>query len=173
MSSEIRITRKLYETVQEDLLRSHQFAHERVGFLFTRLSQSDSHHPLIFIHRYISVPDEWYLPSDEFGAAIGSEAIQCAMQEVRSGRDAGEGVFHVHIHGHRGQPGLSGPDRRSLPNLIPSFQRMGPTAAHGIIILSNDHGAAWVWLPGQEAPTMADRIVVVGPPTGIFTRKKK
>ena len=43
-------------------------------------------------------------------------------------------------------------------------------SAHGIIILSLDHGSGWVWLPGRKEPVAAGTISVIGKPLGVFEK---
>jgi hypothetical protein len=54
--------------------------------------------------------------------------------------------------------------------MIPGFQSVSKEAAHGLVILSEDHGSGWVWLPGANAPVVASRISVVGPGLRIFAQ---
>ena len=49
----LRLTRHLYEQVRADLARPHQFAAERVGFLFAELVNSNSATPLVLFTGYI------------------------------------------------------------------------------------------------------------------------
>ena len=71
---------------------------------------------------------------------------------IYHGRPAREGIFHIHVHPHRGETGMSGRQRAKLPKMMPGFQSVGREAAHGMIILSLDHGSGWVWLPGRKEP---------------------
>ena len=41
---------------------------------------------------------------------------------------------------------------------------------HGILILSIDHGRAWVWLPGEKQPALETRVVVTGSNLAIFEK---
>ncbi len=90
------------------------------------------------------------------------------MQAAYHGRPRREGIFHIHLHGHRGPTGMSGTDRREIPRMISGFQSVGREAAHGIIILSLSHGSTWVWLPGLEASTHAACMAVIGSPINVF-----
>jgi hypothetical protein len=40
-----------------------------------------------------------------------------AMQAVYHGRPAREGIFHIHLHAHRGETGMSETDQREIPGL--------------------------------------------------------
>src|SRR5207247_886817 len=113
-------------------------------------------------------PDEQYLEDRTVCARIGREAITWAMQAVYHGRPAHEGIFHVHLHDHRGATGMSPVDRDEIPKLIPGFQSVGPEAVHGMIILSRDHGAGFVWLLGHLEAVTAGTISVIGKPVQVF-----
>jgi hypothetical protein len=167
LGPEVRITRDLRKEVMTDLMRPHEFAEERVGFLFGKFVGGSP--GLVLLSRYTPVPDERYEPSEEFGALINSEAILATMQRLRDRRGTFECAFHVHMHGHKGAPRLSGPDKRSLPKLIPGFQRMSPDGAHGILVFSLNHGRAWVWTSGEGEPCLASRISVIGAPLEFFS----
>jgi hypothetical protein len=62
-------------------------------------------------------------------------------------------------------------DRTELPRLIPSFQAVGLSFAHGLLLLSKDDITAAVWLPGNTQPAEADRITIVGHPLQVFERQ--
>jgi hypothetical protein len=165
MNTAIRLTGKLYAEIVHDLTRPHPFAAERVGFVFGRTGSSGRQ---ILLTRYYSIPDDQYVNDPDVGARIGREALTWAMQAVHEGRPTREGIFHTHLHGHNGKTGMSCTDSRELPKLLPGFQSMGRDAAHGIIILSLDHGSGWVWLPGNKKPVLADSITIIGVPIGVF-----
>lgn len=166
--AEIRLTRNLYNTIQQDLARPHEFAFERIGFVFGKVGNQTSSEPLVLLYHYMPVPDSQYINDPKVGARIDGEAITEVMQQVLNDRSKRVGTFHVHVHEHFGKPGLSSTDRKEIPLLIPSFQSVGKEAAHGLIIFSKDHGTAWVWLPGGQSPLIASRIVVTGSPLAIF-----
>jgi len=158
----------LHAQIIRDLSRPHPFATERVGFLVGRLGSLESGGQLILLTSYHSIPDEQYIKDFSVGARVGSDALIWAMQAAYRGRSVREGIFHIHIHGHHGEPRMSATDRRETPRLIPGFQSVGRAAAHGIIILSSDHGAGWVWLPGTAEPVLAECMSVIGAPIGVF-----
>jgi hypothetical protein len=172
MTTHLKLTGRLYDEVVQDLLRPHAFAAERVGFVFGRMAALSDSGRLVLLTRYQPVLDEQYVDDPTVGARIGPEAITWATQAVYYGRRAKEGIFHIHLHGHKGVTGMSGTDRQEIPMLIPGFQSVGRGAAHGIIILSADHGAAWVWFPGQDQPAKADSIAVIGAPIGVFEDRR-
>lgn len=63
---------------------------------------------------------------------------------------------------------MSGVDSREIPKLLPGFQSMGRDAAHGIIILSLNHGSGWVLLPGSKELCQVDSVNIIGVPIGVF-----
>lgn len=159
MQITIRLTRKLYEELLNDLRRPHAHAAERVGFLYGRLAVAPN--PLILMTRYSSVADERYVYDLDVGARIDGDAIRAAMQGVV---DTGDGLFHTHLHEWPGRPGFSVVDNRELPKLIPAFQAISRGQATGLFLLSPDSAIADVWLPGTQGPQHAGRIAVVGYP---------
>ena len=171
--AEIRLTRSLYDLIHSDIVRPHPFADERIGFAYGKIGNRHSGEPLILLYRYCSVPDEQYVDDSKVGARIGGDAITNVMQQVLDHRSEQEGAFHVHVHDHEGTTGLSHTDRSEIPLLIPSFKTVGKKAAHGLIIFSKNHGLSRVWLPGQQEPMSASRIVVVGAPLSIFEATSK
>jgi len=171
MNIRLKMSGTLYGAVMRDLERPHPFAAERVGFVSGRLGSLADGGKLVLLTRYHSIPDDRYLDDPHVGARINSEAITSAMQTVYHDRSTHEGIFHVHLHLHRGEPRPSPTDWREIPKMMPGFQAVGRQAAHGMILLSADHGSAWVWLPGQSESTVAASINVVGVPIRVFERK--
>jgi hypothetical protein len=171
MNIQFKLSGALYQQIIRDFKRPHPFAAERVGFASGRLGSLDGGGRLILLTRYQPIPDDNYIDDPNVGARINSEAITGAMHAVYHGRLKREGIFHVHQHQQRGEPAPSKTDWREIPKMMPGFQAVGPQAPHGILILSTDHGSAWVWLPGGEEPIAADRISVIGVPIRVFDRK--
>ena len=170
MRFEIKLTGFLYDRIVSDLIRRHPFAAERVGFVSARMGSLADQGKLILLNRYHSIPDEQYVDDPTVGARIGSEAMTWAMLAVYHGRPAREGIFHIHLHGHNGETGMSRTDACEIPKLMPGFQSVGREAMHGIIILSRDHGSGWVWMPGRKEPIAAGTISVIGKPLGVFAK---
>ena len=168
MTVAIKMTDRLYDEIRRDLERPHPFACERVGFVFGRIGTGDAGGKLVLLTRYHAVPDAQYIDDPTVGARIGPDAMTWAMQAVYHGRTVREGVFHVHLHGYPGETGMSRTDRREIPAMMPGFQSVGYDAAHGIIILSLDHGSGWVCLPGDATLVRCRNIVVIGAPVQVF-----
>lgn len=167
----IKLTDRLYSSIRQDLARPHPFAFERVGFVLGRLTDGESS-KILLLTSYHPVPDDQYVDDRGVGARIGPKSITWAMQAAHRGRLTGEGVFHVHAHAHQGEPTMSETDARELPELIPGLQAVNRGTAHGIIILSDDHGAGWVWLPQETEVSLVDSLSMIGVPLDILIRGK-
>ncbi len=169
----VKMTGALHHEILKDLSRPHPFAAERVGFVAGRMGTAFHGVPMLFLTRYHSISDHKYVKDNTVGARIGSGAITWAMQAAYHGRPAHEGIFHIHLHGHCGETSMSRTDEREIPKRVQGFQSVGRDAAHGIIILSLDHGSAWAWLPGQGEAIRAVSISVVGAPLSVFINRRR
>ena len=169
MTVVIKLTGRLYSDIKSDLVRPHPFALERVGFAHGRLTDGESC-KLLLLTTYHAVPDDHYVDDARVGARIGSDCITWAMQAAHRGRTTGEGVFHVHAHAHRGEPTMSATDTHELPALVPGLQAVSRDCPHGIIILSDDHAAAWAWLPRAPEAAHVEAVNVIGVPLRTFLR---
>ena len=156
----VRIPRPLYDRLVVDLRRPHRVAFERVGFVSCAAASAGAATQLVLACDYHPVDDAHYLDDPGSGARINADAIRMAMQRVM---DTKRGAFHVHLHGGRGLPTLSRMDQEELPRLVNSLRVVGPRVAHGILLLSGDSCAAWVWTPGS-AGAVAARVTIVGHP---------
>lgn len=165
---ELRATGRLYREIIDDLRRPHPFAGERVGFALGKTGSLLDGDKLVLLTKYHSIPDEEYVDDRKVGARIGSESITWAMQAAYFGRQEREGIFHVHLHPHSGVTRMSTVDKRDTPELIKSFHNVSPLAAHGAIIFSDDHGAAWVRESGSRELKTTARLRVGGQPIGFF-----
>jgi len=171
MRVEIKLTGSLFREIARDLARAHPFAAERVGFVLGRLGSLAKDGKVVIFTRYHSIPDDQYVDDPTVGARVGSAALTWAMQAVYHGRPARERIFHIHMHGHIGEPRMSRVDNRDIPRLMPGFRSVSPEAPHGIVILSLDHGSGWVWLPAHNEPVCADTVCVIGAPVEVFERR--
>ena len=165
----IKIPSGILQQVMEDLERPHPFAHERVGFLFSKQVEFEKC-IVVLITEYRPVADENYIKDDSVGAMINSTAIREAMQMVL---DNDFGCFHVHSHGHTGVPGPSGVDQRSLPNVVQSFANVKRALAHGILILSRDSAYASVKINGENRFVTPELMSILGYPMNFILPKKK
>lgn len=167
----VKLTGQLYDKILQDMERPHPFAAERIGFVSGRLGTLVDGKRLVVLTRYYPIEDSAYVADPKVGARIGCEAITRALHVAYHGRPSREGVFHLHLHAHNGHPGMSGTDRREIPPMVSSFRSVGPDAPHGIIILSLNGGAAWVWMPADEQPIEAVSWSVVGSPIRVFVQE--
>jgi hypothetical protein len=155
----IRLTRTLAEYALRDLRRPHQYASERVGFLYGKRVEAEE--ALILMTHYRAVADERYINDPTVGARIDGGAIRNAMQEAI---DTKTGLFHTHIHDFGGRLDFSAVDNRELPKLVPAFQAAGGANATGLFLFGQKSAIADVWLPGGAQSRRASRICVVGFP---------
>lgn len=169
---EVRLTRALLKQITEDLHRPHPFAAERVGFVFGKLGSLGNGDQAVLLTRYMSLPDDHYERNDKVGAFIGEKAMAEAMNQVFQSRNEREGIFHIHLHEHRGPTGVSEVDQQDVPRMIPNFANVSRNAAHGFIILSEDHGLAWVRTPDNRTLVEVPRIVVSGAPLAIYQARR-
>lgn len=160
----MRLPRPLYQEALADLKRRHPFAAERVGFLFVRVGSTDGA-VLLLGCGYAPVADAEYVEDLGVGARINSTAIRSAMQRVL---DTRQGVFHVHLHEHRGAPRFSWVDTREHGRLVPSFQAVGPKSVHGALVFSLNGAGAVAWPADALDPVVVDRISVVGYPLSLM-----
>lgn len=159
---EIRLPTDLHQHIASDLERPHEFAFERVGFVFGKFEQLTAERAVVLLCQYEAVADDDYIQDENYAAAFNSEAIVKAMQVVRTKRTEPGCIFHIHAHAHRGRPGFSRPDWQGLPPLIPGFLRSGPKGVHGLILLSNDSAIAQVWRPDKPDASEKASIVLSG-----------
>lgn len=162
----IRIAKTLVAQMKADLRRPHPFAAERIGFLSVATGRGEGGELLVIGLEYRAVDEEDYVEDPTVGVKIGVHAIRAAVDRVRLSRC---GLFHVHLHEHRGMPCFSATDRREQPRLVESFRRVGAGYPHGMLVLSEDSAAAWVWLPGEAGPVGPRSITIVGYPMTLIT----
>lgn len=160
-----RLTTALYRQVLADLQRPHQTAFERVGFVKAKLGIVSSDECLVLFTDYWPVSDDDYLVDGSVGARINSRAIQSAMQVIL---DEDVGIFHVHLHPFPGRPQLSQTDIAGILPLISSFQSVGPELPHGILLLSANNAACYVWLPNNKQAIAVQKISAVGFPSKFY-----
>jgi hypothetical protein len=165
MKIDFRIAKSLLEHIRADLRRPHEFALERVGFIYCRFGTLRRNDLLALAYQYIPVNDEHYVESHAFGAEIGSDAFRSVLQYLLENQ---VGVFHVHLHEHCGLPSPSGPDRRETEKFVPDFFHGRPDMPHGAIILSSDKLSGRVWLGETAKPKAITGMRIVGAPFNSF-----
>jgi proteasome lid subunit RPN8/RPN11 len=160
MTIHLKIARNLLQTIRQDLVRTHPFAYERVGFISGGLS-SASDDLWILARGYRAVADDDYLRDPSVGAMIGPDAIRKALQWAMTERVA---IFHVHTHGGHGQPGFSGIDLREQAKFVPNFFQIAPQCPHGALVLSNNSAYGHIWLDDDKPCEVITGFVAVGTP---------
>lgn len=158
MNIHFKLTTRLEERVRSDLARSHAYAAERVGFVTVRFGWSNNE-LLILSHGYRSVADNHYEADRTVGARISGAAIRDALQSAIT---FNVGIFHVHLHDHRGQPRPSAVDWAEWARFVPNFWHVRPDFVHGSLLLSSDRIAGWCWYPGRARSERISRVSIVG-----------
>jgi len=152
----IRATARFVDGVRADLRRPHRFAAERVGFISVHAA-STSTQLLLIAAGYHPVADEDYIDDPSVGARMGQEAIRKALniallQPV--------GLFHVHIHEHRGVPAFSRTDLVGQSHFVPDFFKVRREYPHGALVLSEDSASGRVWLDASTIREIAEFNIV-------------
>jgi hypothetical protein len=163
----IRCPRAFHAALVADLERRHEFAYERVGWVFAKSSSVAPDGTLLFPVEYVPVKDSDYVKDDAVGACFNTASIREALQHARN---TGLSCLQTHLHDHRGHTSFSRVDVKTIDNLAPSFRAMAPKVPHGGLVLSRDSATARLWLPGSPASTTA-RVVLVGFPM-LFARER-
>jgi hypothetical protein len=166
----LRMPERLHQQMIEDLQRPHEYAFERVGFLYTKSKWLDNKTLLIIATSYEAVAEEDYLEDDSVGAKIGANAIQKAQQTLF---DQKGGCFHVHLHDHPGKPLPSGTDCDSLPGVVQSLTNISKGQATGYLILSENSFFTAIRFPEYAGLQEADLVTVVGFPMQFHYRDGK
>lgn len=157
---QLRMPQSIHQEMRSDLRRSHPFAVERVGFIFTKPA-GDS---VLVVTGYQSIPNQFYINDNSVGARIDHRAIALAMKRADMNK---EGILHTHIHNKSGRPIFSRDDRADHPNLLRSFRNAAPGLAHGLMLLSTDKMMARVWLPQHESPVDIFRYTIINLPLSL------
>lgn len=165
-----KITRGLFDRLRDDLRRPHPFAAERVGFLSCRVGALKPAGWVLLAEAFHPVVDEDYLRDPSVGAMMGSAAIRKALQIALKYEC---GMFHVHIHGHRGAPSFSGVDLRETANFVPDFLHVCPQLVHGAIVLSMDSFVGLCWHPKASTPVPISEFSIVGAPMWFLRGKNE
>ena len=118
MKMTLRITRILLDDIRRDLERPHEFASERVGWVFCRFGSTNSAGLLVLAHEYMPVADDHYIDDGRFGALIGAAAFRRARERTL---DDALGIFHVHMHAHAGPASPSAVDLTESRKFVPDL----------------------------------------------------
>lgn len=161
MTVAFRITRAMLNNVRRDLERPHEFAFERVGFLFCRFGSLKSNGLVVLAHEYMPLLDNEYIDDPRYGALIGASGFRRALE--RTLREP-LGIFHIHLHAHLGSPAPSRIDLRESAEFVPDFFHVRELLPHGVLIASDDSISGRMWLTERTQPTPIAAFNVVGAP---------
>lgn len=164
MTTLFRARADLLQRVRSDLHRPHPFAAERVGFFLCRAGRLDNGGLLVLAGDYHSVENDDYIEDHRVGAMMGPAAIRKAMQRAYNAGAQDIGLFHVHMHEHRGMPGFSRVDLTEYMKFVPDFFNAVPAMPHGAVVLSFDRAIGLLWRKRDENPRPIDRFSSVGAP---------
>ncbi len=104
------------------------------------------------------------------GAAIGHRWTRInANIEPRRHDGDDEGSRAEAQRRGEGRPTFRRMDCNELPRLIPGFQRVGPSCAHGLLLFRKDSFDVRAWLPGSSESVPVDRLTIVGQPIKILS----
>jgi hypothetical protein len=162
-----RATTSFVQDLRQDLSRSHRFAAERVGFVAVRAAKTDSA-LILFAESYYPVADDDYVDNRTVGAMMGQEAIRKALDVALL---SPVGMFHVHMHEHRGRPTFSGTDEREQLKFVPDFFKVRRQLPHGAIVLSHDRASGRAWLSPVDIVAFSE-FNLIGPRVSVDIVKR-
>lgn len=168
MRVQFKITCTQLKAMRADLERPHEFAYERVGFLFCRFGSLVRGGVVVLALDYVPVSDDDYIPGSGLAAMIGPGAFRKALQRVLTDT---VGAFHVHMHPHDGIPWPSGIDRSETAKFVPDFFNVRENVPHGAIILSNDRLSGRIWPGVDRKPISITEVKFIGAPLLSFGGK--
>ena len=167
MRIEMKIHGRFLDHVINDLRRPHEYAYERIGFIFVKTGVINNKDTILLPSYYMPIPDKHYIPDSTVGARYNAAAIRNVMQRVL---DTGEGAFHVHEHSKM-LPAFSRDDIENQNRLIPAFRNVGTKSIHGAILLTEDTLSGLCWLPGETHPRNMPAIKIIKKPLATHIRR--
>ncbi len=158
----IKLPSVLLNQIKKDLIRPHEFASERIGFINSKFKTFENGKTIILLNDYHVIDDDCYIDDSSVGARINSEAIRLGMQSIIINES---GCFHVHYHEFSMElPEFSNTDFVDNPEIVNSFSNVDKNQAHGMIVIGNNGMNAQVKLPGFDKLVKVDRIIEIGYP---------
>lgn len=154
--------------VRADLARRHAFASERIGFLICRAGRLDDGGVAVLATGYDPIADGDYVDDPTVGAMMGPAAIRKALQRAYNGGARDLGLFHIHMHHHRGMPGFSDVDLSESEQFVPDFFNVAPDMPHGAIVLSLNRATGRCWMPQDEKPLPITHFAMIGGPLELW-----
>jgi len=156
----VRCTRRFHAAMLADLRRPHEFAYERVGWVFAKQARAKSDVLLLPVE-YVPVEDANYIRSARAAACFDTQTIRGALQHARN---SGLSCLQVHLDDHAGDTDFSDTDIETIDALAASLRVVAPNTAHGGLVLSQASGTARVWWTDLALPAAA-QVSIVGFPT--------
>ena len=138
--------------VRRDLMRPHEFAHERIGFITTRAAAGRDH-LVVLAEAYHPVADEDYVHDPRVGARIGQEALRKALNLALLNP---VGVLHVHMHMEGTRLWFSHIDLTEQLKYVPDFFKVRRTMPHGALVLSPRSVAGRIWFDGRRISPISE-----------------
>lgn len=158
----IKIPSVLLNQIKKDLIRPHEFASERIGFINSKFKTFENGKIIILLNDYHVIDDDCYIDDSSVGARINSDAIRMGMQSIINNES---GCFHVHYHEFSIEsPEFSTTDFIDNPEIVKSFSNVNKNKAHGMIVIGNNGLNAQVKLPNSDKLQKVDKIVEIGYP---------
>lgn len=161
MNIHLRLLRPLLQQIREDLSRHHPFAAERVGFLTCGVATLADPGLLLLGEAWHPVADEDYVNDDNVGACIGGGAFRKIFQIAHREPVA---ILHVHRHDHRGRPGFSYTDERSMREFVPGFFNACRSRPHGAVVLSQNSAVGAIWIEANGPRHSLGTVEVIDQP---------
>ena len=152
MISIFRATDSFLHAVKQELDRPHPFAAERVGFISVR-AMTTCNALVLLAEAYHPVADDDYVDEPTVGAMMGHEAIRKALNVALF---QPVGMFHVHLHDHRGAPRFSRTDLHEQLKFVPDFFKVRPNMPHGAIVMSHNLATGRIWLTPETVVSISE-----------------
>lgn len=138
--------------VRSDLMRAHDFAHERIGFISTRAAAGRDH-TVLLAEDYHPVADEDYIHDPMVGARIGQDALRKALNLALLNPVS---VLHVHMHMEGRRLWFSHIDLTEQLKYVPDFFKVRRTMPHGALVLSPRSAAGRIWFDAKRIVPIAE-----------------
>ena len=158
VSGVVRLLASQQAMLVADLARSHEQVHERLGLLACEIAETSE--GLLWLPvEYQGFDDTHYEQSaDDRTAILSPQGIRCALSFVHQRSQA---CCYIHLHRHRGAPGLSQPDYRHADYMLDDLLKVS-TQPVGYFVLSQDHITGVYRSQRGKPMQMISRTTVIG-----------
>lgn len=143
----------LFDEITQDLIRSHSFAFERVGYVLGEIKND-----VLVLGEWMKFEDFFYVENDDVGARIGREGMTFLMKKVVSSK---KHFFHTHLHDFQNTPTFSGVDMRSLLEVTPSLFDFSGFGPHGALLIGRE-SSRLIWWNEKSCKTKNELCVDYG-----------